>query len=63
MGIGDEPVGKPSTNGFAAVGLKSLMLRPEYRNSDISSSNGNNSPVTNVLCDVITDSCGIVADD
>lgn len=63
VGIGDEPVGKPSTNGFEAVGLKSLMLRPEYRNSDISSSNGNNSPATNVLCDVITDSCGIVADD
>jgi hypothetical protein len=27
VGIGELPVGKPSTNGVSAVGLKSLILR------------------------------------
>lgn len=27
MGMGDEPVGSPSTNGFSGVGPKSLMLK------------------------------------
>ena len=27
VGIGDEPVGRPSTNGFSGVGRKSLILR------------------------------------
>ena len=26
VGIGDEPVGRPSTKGFSAVGLKSFIL-------------------------------------
>jgi hypothetical protein len=26
VGIGDEPVGRPRTKGFSAVGLKSLIL-------------------------------------
>lgn len=29
VGIGDEPVGSPSTKGFSAVGAKSLMLQIE----------------------------------
>ena len=28
VGIGDEPVGRPRTNGFSGVGLKSFILSP-----------------------------------
>ena len=32
VGMGDEPVGRPSTNGRSWLGLKSLMLcRYEYK--------------------------------
>ena len=30
VGIGEEPVGRPSTNGFPAVGLKSRILTVGY---------------------------------
>ena len=69
VGMGDDPVGRPSTNGFSGVGSKSLILQCERRDSRESGSRAprmdrkQNGPIADVVCDVVAHLGWVVADD
>ena len=73
VGIGDEPVGRPSTNGFSGVGLKSFILKASgesisFRQSARGLAEPNvrtygHIPLRDVVSDVLSNGLGIVADD
>ena len=68
VGIGDEPVGRPSTNGFSGVGPKFLMLTTTgafsaQRLLHILGLAKYHPPLGNVVGDVIAHGFGVVTDD
>jgi hypothetical protein len=54
-------VGKPSTNGFSAVGSKSLVLRRV--NPKLKLSNGSSIPFAYIVGDIVTHRGWVVSDD
>ena len=68
VGIGVEPVGRPSTNGLSAVGLKLLILSRGMRHRLVSSvargvGRAGHGPFRDVVGDVVAHGCRVVADD
>lgn len=62
VGIGDDPVGRPSTNGRFAVGLNSLMLHREHGQRHPSASR-RDAPLAQVDRNVLPNLAGSVAND
>ena len=63
MGIGDDPVGRPSTKGFSGVGLKSLILYASFPGPLRSWRSENYGPFTDVVANILSDGFGIVTND
>ena len=61
--MGDEPVGRPSTNGFSGVGAKSLILAQGQAGSRMWLNWGVYAPFRNVVSNVLSDGGRVVADD
>lgn len=58
MGIGEEPVGRPRTKGFSAVGANSLIL---YKHEIGVDHSGKDLPSTDVVGNVVANSGRIFA--
>ena len=62
--MGDEPVGRPSTNGRSGVGLKSLILSSALQSTAAAKGEEKaGAPLADVVADVLADGGGVVADD
>ena len=62
--MGEEPVGRPSTNGRSGVGLKSLILSGARQPTAAAKGKEKvRAPLADVVADVLADGGGVVADD
>jgi hypothetical protein len=63
VGIGELPVGKPSTNGFSAVGSKSLILRQSQPQPSQASEPLLFIPFAYIFGDIVAHGGWVVSDD